>query len=125
LLDRIDLQVEVPRAQAAELRPDATPGESSAVVRARVRRARERQLARAGKPNSQLGQRETETHCRLDNADQNLLERATDRLRLSARAHQRILRVARSIADLGGSDRIETAHLGEAIGYRRLDRGSA
>jgi magnesium chelatase family protein len=125
LLDRIDLQVEVPRAQAAELRPDAPSGESSAVVRGRVLAARARQIERCGKPNAQLSQRETETHCRLAPDDQNLLERATDRLRLSARAHQRILRVARSIADLAGSERIATAHLGEAIGYRRLDRGSS
>ena len=125
LLDRIDLQVEVPRTRAAELRPDAAPGEASATVRARVLAARERQLARAGKPNGQLAPREVERDCRLAAADQALLERAIDRLRLSARAHQRILRVARSIADLAGIERIESAHLGEAIGYRRLDRANA
>ena len=124
LLDRIDLQVEVPRAQAAELRPDAAAGEASAVVRERVLAARSLQAERAGKPNAQLGQRETEQHCRLSSGDQALLERAVDRLQLSARAYQRILRVARSIADLAASERIQTAHLGEAIGYRRLDRAS-
>ena len=114
----------MPRTQAAELRPDATPGEPSAQVRTRVLAARDRQLARSGKPNSQLGQRETEHHCRLASADQALLERAVDRLRLSARAHQRILRVARTIADLGGDANIGSAHLGEAIGYRRFDSPS-
>jgi magnesium chelatase family protein len=124
LLDRIDLQVEVPRAKAAELRSDAEPGESSDQVRARVLGARERQVARAGKPNSRLSQRETEQHCRLAPTDRALLERAIDSLRLSARAHQRILRVARTITDLAGSESISTAHLSEAIGYRRLDRAS-
>jgi magnesium chelatase family protein len=122
LLDRIDLQVDVPRTQAAELRPDAAPGESSASVRQRVLASRERQMARAGKVNAQLAPREVERDCRLAPADQALLERAIDKLRLSARAHQRILRVARSIADLADSTRIESTHLGEAIGYRRLDR---
>lgn len=122
LLDRIDLHVEVPRALAAELRPDAVAGESSAVVRARVLAARDRQLSRAGKANAHLSPREVERDCRLAAAEQALLECAIDRLRLSARVHQRILRVARSIADLAGAERIDAAHLAEAIGYRRLDR---
>lgn len=122
LLDRIDLQIAVPRVPAAELRPDARGGEASAVVRARVVAAHVRQQARAGKANAHLSQRDTEIHCVLDTADQTLLERAIDRLRLSARASQRILRVARTIADLAGSERIATTHLTEAIGYRRLDR---
>lgn len=122
LLDRIDVQVEVPRSQAAELRLESPAGESSAVVRHRVLAARDRQLARAGKSNAQLGPREVARDCRLAASDQALLERAIDRLQLSARAHQRILRVARSIADLAASPGIENAHLAEAIGYRRLDR---
>ncbi|MBB5207833.1 YifB family Mg chelatase-like AAA ATPase [Chiayiivirga flava] len=124
LLDRIDLQIPVPRVPASELRPDAPGGESSATVRARVLAARARQIERAGKANAHLGQRETEQHCALAAGDQALLERAIDRLRLSARASQRILRVARSIADLAGAERIGTAHLTEAIGYRRLDRNA-
>jgi magnesium chelatase family protein len=125
LLDRIDLQVEVPRTRAAELRGDAPPGEASADVRARVLESRQRQLARSGLPNSQLGQRDLTAHCSLATADQALLERAVDKLRLSARAHQRILRVARTIADLAGSERIGQAHLTEAIAYRRMERANS
>ena len=117
LLDRIDLQINVPRAAAAELRPDAPRGEASAEVRARVCAARRVQIGRAGKPNAQLGQAETERDCRLSDNDQALLERAIERLQLSARAAQRILRVARSIADLDGTAAIGSAHLAEAIGY--------
>ena len=124
LLDRIDLQIPVPRVPAADLRPDAPGGESSAVVRERVLAARARQLARAGKPNAHLSQRDTGRDCVLRDPDQTLLERAIEHLRLSARASQRILRVARTIADLAGADAIATPHLTEAIGYRRLDRGA-
>ncbi|MEZ5546058.1 MAG: YifB family Mg chelatase-like AAA ATPase [Lysobacteraceae bacterium] len=119
LLDRIDIQLDVPRLSAAELRPDAPRGESSAHVRQRVAAARQRQLQRADVPNAQLSQALTERDCALSTSDQTLLERAIDRLNLSARASQRILRVARTIADLAGADRIATAHLTEAIGYRR------
>ncbi len=122
LLDRIDLQVSVTRLGHGELRPDAPPGEASAQVRERVARARDVQAQRAGKPNALLGQRETERLCRLSPSDQALLERAIDALQLSARATHRILRVARTIADLAGSPTITTAHLTEAIGYRQLDR---
>lgn len=122
LLDRIDLQIEVPRVQAIELRPDATPGESSASVRERVQTARMRQQQRAGRLNSALGQAEMVAHCRLAMPDQLLLERAVERLQLSARASQRILRVARTIADLAGAEAIGSAHIAEAIGYRRMDR---
>lgn len=123
LLDRIDLHVEVPRLPPRELRPDAPPGETSAQVRGRVEQARAIQLARAGRLNAQLGQAETLTLCRLDDADQALLEHAIDRLRLSARSMQRVLRVARTIADLAGAERIDRSHLTEALGYRRIDRG--
>jgi len=123
LLDRIDLQLEVPRVPAAELRGDGARGEDSATVRARVIAARARQLARGGCANAHLSQQQTESDCALGRADQALLERAIERLRLSARATHRILRVARTIADLAGSALVHSAHLGEAIGYRRLDRG--
>ncbi|KLD80173.1 YifB family Mg chelatase-like AAA ATPase [Xanthomonas hyacinthi] len=123
LLDRIDLHVDVPRLPPQALRADAAPGESSAAVRARVEQARQRQLARAGCPNGQLGHSQTLRDCRLHPRDEALLERAIDHLRLSARSLHRILRVARTIADLDGSDAIATAHLTEAIGYRQLDRG--
>lgn len=125
LLDRIDLHIEVPRLPPAELRPDAPDGESTAVVRERVVQARAVQHDRAGKANAQLGQAETMACCRLSGPDQLLLERAIDLLQLSARSMHRILRVARTIADLAGSASIQTAHLSEAIGYRRVDRGPA
>lgn len=123
LMDRIDLHVEVPRLPPSELRPDALAGESSAVVRERVVAARERQAARAGKANAHLNQSETNTVCRLSDADFGLLERAIDTLHLSARSMHRIMRVARTIADLADSPHILTVHLSEAIGYRRVDRG--
>lgn len=122
LLDRIDLKLEVPRVNHAELRA-SSGGESSAVVRARVAAARERQLARSGKPNAWLSNRETERDCALGEAEHGLLDRAVERLGLSARAYHRILRVARTIADLAASPGIEAVHLSEAIQYRRFDPG--
>ena len=122
LLDRIDLHVQVPRLPPAELQGNAPAGESSAEVRERVLAARARQLQRAGKLNAHLDPGETLRDCALASAEQALLEQAMERLQLSARSMHRILRVARSIADLAGSDGIERAHLAEAIGYRQLDR---
>ncbi|GAA3911688.1 YifB family Mg chelatase-like AAA ATPase [Luteimonas lutimaris] len=121
LLDRIDLHVDVPRLPPAQLRPDAPEGECSADIRARVEAAHASQLRRAGQPNARLGQAATMAACRLSDADQQLLERAIDALQLSARAMHRILRVARTIADLAGSEAIATAHLTEALGYRGMD----
>ncbi|MGY0800036.1 YifB family Mg chelatase-like AAA ATPase [Lysobacter sp. A286] len=125
LLDRIDLHVEVPRLPTSALRPDAPDGEPSQQVRKRVLHARSLQSDRAGKANAQLSQPETAATCRLSNADHGLLERAIDALQLSARSMHRILRVARTIADLADSPHIRTPHLSEAIGYRRMDRGQA
>lgn len=121
LMERIDLHVEVPRLAPHELRPDQPGGEDSRSVRQRVEAARRRQLERAGTSNARLSQHQTERDCRLAAGDQALLERAIEHLRLSARSMHRILRVARSIADLEGEARIATPHLTEAIGYRRLD----
>jgi magnesium chelatase family protein len=118
LLDRIDLHVPMSRLPSADLRPDAPRGESSATVRERVATARAVQLRRAGKPNARLADAEAAPHCRLGARDQALLEQAVDQLRLSARAMHRVLRVARTIADLDGSDAIGSTHLAEALGYR-------
>ncbi|MDR1936618.1 MAG: YifB family Mg chelatase-like AAA ATPase [Candidatus Accumulibacter sp.] len=121
LLDRIDLQIEVP-ALPPEALQGAPTGESSAVVRARVIAASSRQLQRQGKPNARLEPREIDAHCRPDEHGAALLKNAVARLNLSARAYHRILRVARSIADLAGSGAILPAHVAEAIQYRRFTR---
>ena len=120
LLDRIDLVTEVPRMPLAEL--DAgrgTKDEGSASVRARVTAARNIAMQRAGKPNAMLAVREIERDCALGDAERALLQRAMDKLGLSARAYHRVLRVARTIADLAGSERIGREHLAEAVQYRR------
>jgi magnesium chelatase family protein len=95
------------------------PGESSGAVRARVGAARERQLARQGKANVELGTREVERHCRTDAAGTTLLKAAIARLGLSARAYHRVLKLARTIADLAGAEAIAAGHVAEAIGFRR------
>ena len=123
LLDRIDMHLEVPPVPHALLKQavsDATP--TSAQIRARVVRARERQLARDGKPAHQLASQELERSCALDARLAARLEQAATQLGLSARAYHRILKVARTIADLDGADMINRTHLGEGIGYRKLNR---
>ena len=125
-MDRIDLHVEVTPVSPSAL-STATIEETSAVVRERVMRAREIQARRfATVPkvhtNAMMNAALLREHCRLDAATATLLERAMDRLSLSARAYDRILKVARTIADLAGRERIETADVAEAIGYRSLDR---
>jgi magnesium chelatase family protein len=120
LLDRIDIHVEVPAVPFKELR-DNTSAESSAVIRARVERARARQQAR-GFYNSRMPTRLIRQHCALDAAGERTLEMAVRRLSLSARAHDRILKVARTIADLGESETISAKHIAEAVQYRSLDR---
>ncbi len=101
---------------------DESPAERSSEVRARVVEARGYQQQRAGKANCQLNSGEIERDCHLPTAGVRLLERAAERLGLSARAYHRILRVARTIADLNKSETIALNHLSEAISYRRLDR---
>jgi len=118
LLDRIDIQISVPALTQDELM-QAGAGESSAVIRERVQVARARQMARQGKPNAALGTQEIERHCAVDAASEALLKQAIVRLNLSARAYHRVLKLARSVADLAGSDAITAAHLAEAIQYRR------
>ncbi len=121
LLDRIDLQIEVPALAEDDLTRKAG-GESSATVRSRVAAARETALARQNKPNSRLATREIEQHCAPDAQGETLLKQAVVRLGLSARAYHRILKVARTIADLAGADAVAGAHVAEGIQYRRLDR---
>jgi len=125
LLDRIDLHVEVPSVTLKELRGSA--GESTAAVAARVAAARAGQLKRFGPGsstpvNSGMGPEALRRHCVVDPAGRALLDRAFEKLGLSARALDRILKVARTIADLVGSDTIRSPHLAEAIQYRSLDR---
>lgn len=123
LLDRIDLQIFVPRVEREVLTAEQAPiVESSAQVRARVDQAWQRQLARADKPNARLTAKEVERHCAIDRAGRKLLDAAMSRLALSARAYHRVLKVARTIADLAGLDAISMAHVAEAIRYRELDR---
>ncbi|MBL4638550.1 MAG: ATP-binding protein, partial [Proteobacteria bacterium] len=124
LMDRIDMLVEVPPVEKSLLRPSTTgpQQESSAQVRERVSAAKQRQVKRAGKANYLLQGKEIEKHCALQESDYQLLEQAITRLGLSARAYHRILKVARTIADLADSEQIKTSHLSEAISYRRLDK---
>ena len=123
LLDRIDLHVHVPRVPVALLSDDTQVAEPSVVVRERVLAARERQAARSSAVlNARLRARDLRRHCRLDDKSQRLLDVACERLGLSARAFTRIVRVARTIADLAGEARIHSGHLAEAIQYRSLDR---
>ncbi len=122
LLDRFDMHVEVPRPDHGLLQGEGPAGEPSSVVRERVVAARARQQRRSGCANAQVGNRELERYCRLSGEDRALLAQAIDRFGLSARAYHRILKVARTIADLAGMDTIATEHLTEALSYRRLDR---
>jgi len=127
LLDRIDIHIEVPAVQVTELARRDRSGEPSEVIRQRVNAARMRQRMRyADLPhihcNAHLGTRELKKFCRLSDEAQNMLVTALRTLGLSARAFDRIIKVARTIADLGESDTIESVHIAEAIGYRSLDR---
>jgi magnesium chelatase family protein len=122
-LDRIDLSVQVPRLPRGELLNDqGPPPEDSATVRARVQACRARQLERQGCTNAQLDGQGIARHCALDGPTRQTLEQAMDRFRLSARSSHRVLRVARTIADLADSERIDPAHLAESLSYRALDR---
>ena len=119
LLDRIDLQIEVP-ALAAEDLQKAAEGEPSAIVRTRVTLARQRQQQRQGKPNARLNTREVDRHCFLSAEGAALLKQVMLRFGLSARAYHRVLRVARTIADLADSTEIASQHVAEAVQYRRF-----
>jgi magnesium chelatase family protein len=118
LLDRIDLHVEVTAIAPEEIAARPT-GESSQTIRARVSTARERQQARQGKPNAQLSVKEIGLHAAPDSAGEQMLTRAIARLGLSARGYHRILKVARTIADLAAAPTLTASHVAEAVQLRR------
>ncbi|MDD2722948.1 MAG: YifB family Mg chelatase-like AAA ATPase [Methylovulum sp.] len=125
LLDRIDMHLEVPHVPHEVLRKGSATGEeSSAAIRARVVAARNIALARSGKANSALSAKEVKIVCELPEAGHRLLEQAMDKFGLSNRAYHRILKLARTIADLAQSPQIQIPHLSEAISYRKLDRST-
>jgi len=118
LLDRIDMHIEVPALKEDEL-TSASSAENSDTIRARVEKARELQLTLQGKANFALGSLEIDEYCQPDDAGLALLKTAISRLNLSARAYHRILKVARTIADISGQVNIQSAHIAEALQYRR------
>ena len=123
LLDRIDMHIEVPRVSHEVLRKGSVEGEeTSAEIRKRVINARKIAIEQRGKTNSELSPVEVKKHCTLSEQGHQLLEQAMDQFGLSHRAYHRILKLARTIADLAQSENIEIPHLSEAIGYRKLDR---
>lgn len=124
LLDRIDLHVEAPAVGVEKMRAQGD-GESSLEIRTRVENVRKIQRERFGNErtcNARMGAKEIKKHCELGPDEEKMLITAMAKLSLSARAHDRILKVARTIADMAGSQKIEAQHLMEAIGYRNLDR---
>ena len=120
LADRIDIKLEVPAPRESELLAPVG-GEATERIRERVEKARQAQNDRQGKPNALLGTREIDRYCGTDREGDQLLRHALARLLLSARAYHRVLKVARSIADLAGASAIAAEHIAEAIQYRRLD----
>jgi len=122
-LDRIDIHIDVPRVPKEQLRGSSNPNsESSAEVQQRVCKAREIQYARQQKPNAYMTNKEIETFCTLNDECEKLIDKAFEKLGLSARGYHRTLKLARTIADLENSESIQTNHLTEAIGYRQYDR---
>lgn len=125
LLDRMDLHIEVPRVKIDQLQ-ERSGGEDSATIREKVIKAREIQQQRFARNNitvnSQMRTTDVRKYCRLDDASHSLLKNAFDRLNMSARAYDRVLKIARTIADLEGTEQIKAGHLAEALQYRSLDR---
>jgi len=122
LLDRIDIHIEVPAIDRKALSESNTNTETSEIIKLRVISAFEKQLERCGKTSAELNSRETEKFCSLKSAEIKLLDQAMEKLKLSARAYHRILRMSRTIADLDKAENIDAKHLSEAISYRSLDR---
>lgn len=123
LLDRIDMHIEVPPVPLKDIQSTTTEEETSETVRKRVVKAHQRQLQRNKHVNALMNTQDIKRFCKLDKSGAQLLEQAVTRLGLSARSHNRILKVARTIADLNDEENISMSHISEAIGYRRLDRG--
>lgn len=121
LLDRIDMHVPVRALRQGELQ-SKTLGDSSAAIRLRVEAARQVQMVRQGKANHQLSAPELETYCELTQADKHLLEQAIEKLGLSTRAYHRVLKLARTLADMAGREHLTTVDISEALSYRTLDR---
>jgi magnesium chelatase family protein len=121
LLDRIDIQVEVPAVPQEDLMRQAQ-GEASKAISERVELAYQRQVARQGKANAHLAVKDNDRHCMPDTLGETLLIQAISRLNFSARAYHRVLKVARTIADLAASETIASSHIAEAVQYRKLDR---
>ncbi|MDQ3267271.1 MAG: ATP-binding protein, partial [Pseudomonadota bacterium] len=121
LLDRIDIQIEVP-AVPQEILLKQADGESNSDIQARVNVARQCALTRQNKPNAQLTVSEIDVLCAPDAQGAALLQQAISRLNLSARAYHRVLKVARTIADLAGNEYILASHIAEAVQYRRMGR---
>lgn len=122
LLDRIDIHIEVPRLDKSALDSNAPKGESSAEILKRVNQAHQRQMQRCGKSNAELNNNDIDQFCQLGDKEKQVLNLAMDKLRLSARAYHRILKLARTIADISESEHIQMPHLTEAITYRSVDR---
>jgi magnesium chelatase family protein len=122
LLDRIDLQIEVPAVPQEILMRQQATGEKSETIRQRIERSYQKQINRQGKANNQLSIKEIDRFCAPDPDSENILKQAITRLNLSARAYHRILKVARTIADLRDEDKIGKQHIAEAIQYRRMDK---
>lgn len=122
LMDRIDMHIEVPTLKATELSQQTEVSESSQVIRERVMLARECQYQRAKQINAKLGTRQIKQFCHIEQTERDFLQAAIEKLGLSARAFHRVLKVARTIADLEKKENIEKNHLFEALSYRRLDR---
>jgi len=122
LLDRIDIHIEVPKLDKSALDQNSAKNEDSQTIRKRVINAYQKQLERAGKSNSDLSSTEVDEHCRIASDEKILLDKAMDKLQLSARAYHRILKLARTIADISDSSSIQKSHISEAISYRSLDR---
>jgi magnesium chelatase family protein len=127
LLDRIDMHLEVPSVPYKEM-SSGNSGEASIVIKERVEQAREVQKKRFAKRknfycNSQMTPKDLKKFCTLDKESEKLIENGVERLGLSARSYHRILKIARTIADLDRSESLQAKHIAEAIQYRRLDRG--